>query len=41
MTPRLTEIEKMSGAASLEDKIGSSIWDMLRCLLNTLDIISI
>lgn len=36
-TVSLAEIGKISGAAHLEDKI-SSIWDMLRSLLNTLDI---
>lgn len=43
VTQRLTEIGKISGGAGLEDKISSSIWDMLglRCLLNTLEFISI
>lgn len=41
VTVSLAEIRKISGAAHLEDKISSSIWDMLRSLLNTLDFISI
>lgn len=43
VTQRWTEIGKIWGGAGLEDKISSSIWDMLslRCLLNTLEFISI